>query len=582
MAKFLIGLVAGALLAILIVVVVVFAGLRMRAAPPSIARGSTLVLALDGEIPERAPVEFPLPLWGAQNRPTVANVWMTLKMAAADERINAVLLAPRSIDAGWGKLEEIRAALEQFRKSGKPLWAFLRSPGTREYYLATAAERIYLAPEDPVMVKGLRAEMMYFRGTLDKLGVGVQIVHAGKYKDFVDMFTRADMSPETREVTNSILDDLYGNLIQRIAQGRGKTPEEVRALIDKGPFLSTEARDAGLVDSLRFEDQVFGELKTRLKADEIKKLALSRYMRVTPASLGLENSRHRIAYVVGQGSITRGSPTDTGFGEQGITSEGFIKLLRRVAEDRNIQGVVVRIDSPGGEVTASDEIWREMNLLRQKKPMVISFSDVAASGGYYIAMTGDPILAYPGTYTGSIGVVFGKPTLRGLYNKLGITKDMITRGRFGDIDTDYRPLGPEEIAKLQEGVAASYRDFVSKVSQSRRKPYEEIHEVAQGRVWLGAQAKPRGLVDELGGLDRAIELVKQKAKIPAADKVTLVPYPPRRSLLDVLMRRGAEEAIDTGLEARLGPAARILKQAESRLWMEGGLLRLMPYVLEVR
>lgn len=582
MAKFLIGLVSGALLAILIIVVVVFAVVRLRTAPPAIASGSTLVLTLDGEIPERAPVEFPFSFLGAQNRPTVANIWMMLKMAAADERVNAVVLAPRSIEAGWGKLEEMRSALEQFRKSGKPLWAFLRSPGTREYYLATAAERIYLAPEEPVMLRGLRAEMMFFRGTLDKLGVGVQIVHAGKYKDFGDTFTRTEMSPETREVTNSILDDLFGNLIHRIATARKKSPEEVRALIDKGPFLSTQARDAGLVDALRFEDQVFGELKTRLKVNEIKKLAMSRYMRVTPASLGLEGSRHRIAYLVGQGPITRGSPSDTGYGEQGITSEGFVKLLRRVAEDRNVQGVVLRIDSPGGEVTASDEIWREMNLLTKKKPLVVSFSDVAASGGYYIAMTGDTILAYPGTYTGSIGVVFGKPALRGLYNKLGITKDMITRGRFAAIDSDYRPLTQEEILKLEEGVAASYRDFVAKVAKSRRKSYEEVHQVAQGRVWLGSQAKPRGLVDELGGLDRAIELVKQKAKIPAAEKVTLVPYPPRRNLLDVLMRRGAEEAIDTGLEARLGPVARILKAAESRLWMEGGLLRLMPYALEVR
>lgn len=581
MGKFLIGLVAGALLAILLVVVAVFAALRMRAAPPAIASGSTLVLTLDGGIPERPPVEFPFAIFGSQSRPTVTNIWMMLKMAAADKRINAVVLAPRSIDAGWGKLDEMRSALEQFRKSGKPLWAFLRSPGTREYYLATAAERIYLAPQDPVMLKGMRAEMMFFRGTLDKLGVDVQIAHAGKYKDFGDMFTRTEMSPETREVTNSILDVLYGNLVTRIAQARKKSPEEVRALIDKGPFLASEARDAGLVDALRFEDQVFGELKTRLKVNEIKKLSTARYMRIPPGSLGLEG-RSRIALLVGQGTITRGSPDDSGLSEQGITSEGFTKLLRRVAADGSIRGVVVRIDSPGGEVTASDDIWREMNLLSSKKPVVISMSDTAASGGYYMAMTGDPILAYPGTYTGSIGVVFGKPNLRGLYGKLGITKDILTRGRFADIDSDYRPLDPAELAKLESGIEASYRDFVGKVAEARKKKFEEIHTVAQGRVWLGAQAKSRGLVDELGGLDRAIELVKQKAKIPAGEKVTLVPYPPRRNLLDVLMRRSAEDAIEAGLESRLGPLARVLKEAETRLRLEGGLLRLMPYAIDVR
>ncbi|HWQ56827.1 MAG TPA: signal peptide peptidase SppA [Bryobacteraceae bacterium] len=581
MGKFLIGLVAGALLAILLVVVAVFAALRMRAAPPAIAGGSTLVLTLDGDIPERPPVEFPFAIFGSQSRPTVTNIWMMLKMAAADKRINAVVLAPRSIDAGWGKLDEMRSALEQFRKSGKPLWAFLRSPGTREYYLATAAERIYLAPQDPVMLKGMRAEMMFFRGALDKLGVDVQIAHAGKYKDFGDMFTRTEMSPETREVTNSILDVLYGNLVTRIAEARKKSPEEVRALIDKGPFLASEARDAGLVDALRFEDQVFGELKTRLKVNEIKKLSTARYMRIPPGSLGLEG-RSRIALLVGQGTITRGSPDDSGLSEQGITSEGFTKLLRRVAADGSIRGVVVRIDSPGGEVTASDDIWREMNLLSSKKPVVISMSDTAASGGYYMAMTGDPILAYPGTYTGSIGVVFGKPNLRGLYGKLGITKDILTRGRFADIDSDYRPLDPAELAKLESGIEASYRDFVGKVAEARKKKFEEIHTVAQGRVWLGAQAKSRGLVDELGGLDRAIELVKQKAKIPAGEKVTLVPYPPRRNLLDVLMRRSAEDAIEAGLESRLGPLARVLKEAETRLRLEGGLLRLMPYAIDVR
>lgn len=581
MAKFLIGLVAGALLAILLVVVVAFAIVRMQSAPPSIASGSTLVLSLNGEIPERPPVEFPFSILGGPSRPTVVDVWNMLRMAAADRRINAVVLAPRSVDAGWAKLDEIRSALVEFRKSGKPLWALLRSPGAREYYLASAAERIYLGPQDPLMLKGMRAELMFFRGSLDKLGVDVQIAAAGRYKDFGDTFTRASMSPETREVMNSVLDELYGNLVTRIAEGRGKSSEEVRAIIDKGPFLAGEALDAGLVDALRFEDQVFGELKDRLKAGEIKKLSVRRYMRVPPRAAGL-GGRQRIAFVVGQGAIVRGSPGDTGLEESGITAHGFIRLLRRVAEDRGIRGVVVRIDSPGGEVAASDEIWREMNLLSKKKPLVISMSDSAASGGYYIAMTGDTILAYPGTYTGSIGVVFGKPTLRGLYNKLGITKDVLTRGRFADIDSDYRPLGPAELAKLREGVEANYRDFVAKVAEARRKPVEEIEPVAEGRVWLGSQAHARGLVDELGGLDRAVELVKQKAFIDPDEPVTLVPYPPRRSLLDVLMRRGTEEAVEAGLEARLGPLARTLKKAQARLWLEGGLLRVMPYAIDVR
>ena len=580
MLKFLIGLIAGVFLTFLLLLILVFSAVRMREKPPDIADGSTLVLSLNGEIPERAPMEFPFPVFGPQNRPTVTNIWALLKMAAADPRIKAVVLEPRSLEVGWAKLEEFRWGLEQFRKSGKPLWAYLQAPGTREYYLATAADRVYMGPADVLMLKGMRAGVMYFKGTLDKLGVQVQIEHAGKYKDFGDMFTRGSMSPETREVLSSVLDDLYGRLVESIAAGRKKSPDEVRALIDEGPFIAADAQAKGLVDALRFEDQVFGELKTRLGA-EVKKVSTQRYLRVPPASVGLEG-RSRVALLVAEGSITHGSPDDTGMGDQGITPEGLNRLLRQVGSDATIRGVVVRIDSPGGEVTASDEIWREMNLLSRKKPLVISMSDTAASGGYYMAMTGDPIVAYPGTFTGSIGVVFGKPDLHGLYNKLGITKETLTRGRFADIDSDYRPLGPDELAKLRTGVDASYRDFVSKVAAARRKPSAQIDAVAQGRVWLGSQARTRGLVDEIGGLDRALELLKQKAKIPASERVTLVMYPPRRNVLDVLLRRGAEDAVESGLESRLGPVARVLRHVQARVWLEGGMLRLMPYAIDVR
>lgn len=580
MGKFLIGVLTGVILTVLVLVTAGFAVARFRERPPDIADNSVLVLKLRGEIPERPPVEFPVALFGTGGQPTVANIWMLLKMAAADTRIKGIVLEPESLQVGWGKLQEIRAGIEGFRKSGKPVFAFLRTPGMREYYLATAADRIYLGPQDVFFVKGMRAEMMFFEGTLDKLDVTIQVQHAGKYKDFGDMFTRKEMSPETREVMNSVLDDLYGSFTAAVARARRKSPEEVRAAIDQGPFLPEQARAAGLVDDLRFEDQVFGELERRLKSGELKKVATEKYLRIPPSSLNLEG-RHRIAFVVAQGSIMGGE--DGGdFADTGVTDAGFTRLLRRVANDKNIKGVIVRVDSPGGEVAASDAIWREMNLLAGKKPLVVSMSDTAASGGYYMAMTGDPILAYPGTFTGSIGVVFGKPTLRGLYNKLGITKDLLTRGRFAAIDSDYSPLGPAEQAKLQQGIDATYEDFVRKVAEARRRSYGQIDEVAQGRVWLGSQAKERGLVDELGGLDRAIEIVKKKAGIPADEKIALSPYPPRRSILDVLLRRGGEEVIEPSLEARLPGVARALESANARVWMKGGLLRLMPYSIDVR
>jgi protease-4 len=215
-----------------------------------------------------------------------------------------------------------------------------------------------------------------------------------------------------------------------------------------------------------------------------------------------------------------------------------------------------------------------MMLLRQKKPVVISMSDTAASGGYYMAMTGDSLLAYPGTLTGSIGVVYGKPDLHGLYDKLGITKDTLQRGRYASIDSDYKPLDPAELAKLREGIDESYKEFVTKVAESRKRTFQQIEPLAQGRVWLGSQAKSNGLVDELGGLDRAVELIKQKAKIPQGEKVTLVPYPPKRSLLDLIMSRSPENAAEAKLRGLLGGW-------QTRIWLKGGYLRLMPYSISI-
>jgi protease-4 len=573
MVKFLIGLVTGVALVFLSVILLFVIALRFREGAPVIAGNSVLVLRLSGELPEKPPIELPSFVGDDHTPLTVIGVWSALDKAAADERIKAVVLQPEGLSAGWAKLQELRLDIDKFKKSGKPVFAYLRQPGTREYYVASGADRIYVGPAEPVMVKGLRAEMMYFKKTLDKIGVNVEIEHAGKYKDFGDMFTRSDMSPETREVMTSVVDDLYDNLVGGIAAGRKKTPEEVRAIIDQGPFTAPQALKAGLVDELRFEDQMWGELKDRIKA-EPSRVSMDKYSRVTAESLGLQG-KSRIAVVVGEGDIVRGSPGDDGAGETTLTSNGFNKLLRRVENDSLVKGVVVRIDSPGGEVTASDEIWRQMNLLSKKKPLVISMSDAAASGGYYMAMTGDPIVAYPATFTGSIGVVFGKPNIRGLYDKLGINKEAIQRGKNAGIDSDYTPLTPEQRAKLREGIDESYRDFVTKVADARHRKFDQIEPLAQGRVWLGSQAKPRDLVDEIGGLDKAIEMVKQKARIPAGERVSLTIYPGRRSLLDLVLKKSQEDM----MEAKL---AQVLGRMPFHAWLRGGYLRMMPFWVVVR
>ncbi|HVX65238.1 MAG TPA: S49 family peptidase, partial [Bryobacteraceae bacterium] len=417
MKKFLLGVLIGFLFAGLGVVIVLFAAVRFGSRPPSIPGEAVLVYRLEGSVPESPQVEIPLPFFESRTAPTVRDHWETLRKAAGDARIRAVLFMPQGVDAGWGKLEEIRADLEAFRKSGKPVYAYLRAPRAREYYLASAADRIYMAPEDFLDLKGLRAELTYVKGTLDKLGVNIEIEHAGKYKDAGDMFTRKTPTPETLEVMNSVLDDLYGQLTGRLAAARRKTPEQMRAIIDQGPFVAKDALSAGLVDALEYQDQVYGDLRQRLKVKEVHRVALRDYLKVSPESLGVGTGR-KIALVAAEGDIIRGD-SDSPFGGEGfISSEGMTRLLRQVRNDASIRGVIVRIDSPGGDGFASDEIWREMGLLSKKKPVVISMSDLAASGGYYMAMTGDPVLAYPGTFTGSIGVFYGKADLHGLYDKI--------------------------------------------------------------------------------------------------------------------------------------------------------------------
>lgn len=574
MKKFLLGALVGFLFSLLALVVFFFAMVRLSAKPPEVASDSILVLRIEGEIPERPQVELPIPYFEGMTPLTVRDHWELLRKAAADRRIRGVLLLPQGVSAGWAKLQELREGLMTFRKSGKPVYAHLRAPGMREYYLATAADRVSMGPEDYLDVKGLRAEAIYLKQTLDKIGVQVEVVHAGKYKDAPDMFTRTGMSPETREVLNSVLDGLYAQLTSAIASARKKSPEQIRAAIDQGPFLSRDALAAGLVDVLQYQDQAFGDLERQLKVSRTRKISPRDYLRIPAQSVGL-GTGSRIAFVVAEGSIVRGDPG--GLAGQGLCSASeMTAILRRVGADRTVRAVLVRVDSPGGDSAASDEIWREMTALSKKKPLVVSMSDTAASGGYYIAMTGDPVLAYPGTLTGSIGVFFGKLDLRGLYDKLGVRKEILKRGEFAAIDSDYTPLSAVERAKVQRGVDEFYRSFIQRVAEGRKKTAAQIEPVAEGRVWLGDQALGNGLVDAAGGIDRAIEALRKKAGLRADDKVRLVSYPPRRTLIEQLFERRSDTAW-TDAE----PLA-FLRQFAAQSWLRGGMFRLMPYTIQVK
>ena len=576
MKKFLLGFVIGLIFAGLGAVIVGLAAMRLGERRPTVANNSTLVLRLEGDMPEQQPVDVPLPWLEGQQPLTVPETWQLLRKAASDSRVKAVVLEPRGLSIGWAKLEELRSDLVAFKKSGKPVYAYLKGAGGHEYYLATAADKIFMAPEDELDLKGLRAELVYLKGTLDKIGVSMEFEHVGKYKDAPDQFTKTGPSPETLEVTNQILDQYFGDLLNVIAQGRRKTTPAVRALIDQGPFVGPDALSGGLVDELIYEDEMYKRLKDQVKVDT-KRIKASDY---ALAPLPGAQGKSRIALITADGDITRGSSSD-GVSDTGITDVGMMRTLRDVEDDSSIKGVILRIDSPGGDAFASDDILHEVKMLSAKKPMVISMSDYAASGGYFIAMSGDPILSYPNTLTGSIGVFFGRVNLRGLYDKIGLKKEILTRGHFAAIDSEDGPLTDEERAKLRKEIEQFYHAFVERVAAGRKRPYDQVAPLAEGRVWLGEQAKQNGLVDELGGLDRALDMIKERAKIPPAERVTLVTYPPKRSLFEMLFNRNTDEAdAETAVLERKVEA--LTGHFPLRALARGGMLRLMPFRVEVK
>jgi protease IV len=567
MGKFLLGFLIGVIFIVILGAILVFAAIRVGQGRPTVASNSALILHLEGDIPEQAPVELPLAFLENQQPITLLDTWRMLRDAAADKRIKALVVEPRDLTAGWARLEELRGEIAEFRKSGKPVTAFLRGAGMHEYYVATAADKIYMSPEDELDVKGLRAELFYVKDTLGKLGIEMEFEKIGRYKDAPDQLTRTSPTPETLEVTNDMLDQYYGDAVSVIAEGRKKQASDVRAVIDQGPFVGEQALKVGLLDALLYEDQMWGNLNSSLGT--LTKINEKSYSKAETSAQGT-----KIAFITAEGDITRGS-TNEDASDTGITTAQMVKNLREVESDSSIKGAILRIDSPGGDGIASDDILHEAKILSQKKPTIISMSDVAASGGYYIAMTGDPIVAYPNTITGSIGVFYGRPDLKGFYDKIGLKETILSRGEFADIDALNGPLTDAQKKKLYDAIAIFYKDFVERVASARKRDYAQIDSLGQGRVWLGEQAKHNGLVDDLGGLDRAVEMVKQRAKIGAAEKVTLVTYPPRKSVFDLLFKSSSDSQVESRIRALVG-------NVPIRSLVHGGMLRLMPFTVTVK
>ncbi|MBV9268224.1 MAG: signal peptide peptidase SppA [Acidobacteriaceae bacterium] len=574
MGRFLIGIVVGVVVTILALVVITFAIARIFQSKKTVIPGNAvLVLNLEGNVPEAAPVEIPIPFIQSRAMPTVRDVWASLREAAGDSRIKAIVIAPRGLTVGWGRLEELHHEILAFKKSGKPVYALLAGAGSREYYLASAAEKIYISPDDLLEVKGFRIESTFFKNALDRLGVNVQVDHIGRFKDAGDMFTRTDMSPETREVLSQVLDQIYGDFCTTAGAGRHKSGDEIRALIDQGPFLAPQAKSGGLVDEIGYEDQVYSDLKKKTGQSDLKKVEIKTYAAAVP------HHGDKIAFLVGEGDIVRAQTDGTSGSEEVLSSGAMTKLIRQIRDDKDIKGVILRVDSPGGDAIASDIILHELKLLSRQKPLAISFSDVAASGGYFISMTGDPIVSYPNTLTGSIGVLYVRPNIHGLFDKLGIREDFLTRGRMADMDSFYLPLSDAAHQKLHDEIQATYQSFVSKVATARRRSYDQIDPLAQGRVWMGQQARQNGLVDELGGLDRAVALIRQRAKLSATGDTDLVIYPPRRSLIEILTTSSSEAFEERAIERKLRSA---IPDLPSPSLLKGGLLRIMPYHLTVQ
>jgi protease IV len=550
---------------------------------PSVPSNATLVLRVGGNLAEIAPGDVVGYLRGVR-MPTVRSIVDNLRKAAVDTRVRGVLLKPTGFESPfWGKVQEIRDAVLEFKKSGKPVYAYVDYGGDREYYLATAADKVFLMPSAPLDLTGVATYELFLRGTLDKIGAYPDLHHIGQYKTASNTFTEKGYTRAHKEMDESLTQDLYEQIVRGIADGRKKNEADVRRAIDDGPFLPEEAVRAGLVDDLAYEDQVDDKLRAGNARQTVES---DEYARISPSSFGL-NRGPRIAVIYAAGAIVGGKSGYDPLNGAVVGSETLIEYIRQARKDSSLRAIVLRIDSPGGSASASDAIWRELTIMRNERadrPLIASMSDLAASGGYYIAMPAQVIVAQPSTLTGSIGIFGGKVVTGGVYDKLGARIESTSVGRNAEINSPARPFNQQELKKLQEQLQSFYDDFVEKVASSRHSTPEEIDALAQGRVWTGRQAKQNRLVDELGGLERAIALAKQRAKIPADSNVEIVVYPPRKSfyelLSDSLTGAGESTAIGAWLNANLSQGERdVLRtlRGPMGLFRRGEVLALMPF-----
>jgi protease IV len=582
----------GILFAVVLVSVIAIALLLNFSGKSSVAGNSVLVLKITGDLPDYSAEDPTAKLFGLGQPQSFTSLLSQIRKAKVDTRLGAVLLDIQFPAIGWGKADELRAAIIDLKTSGKPVYAFMEVGSNKEYYLATACDKIFLPPSGDLYVNGFAANVMFYRGSLDKIGVEPEFIQIGKYKNAPDQYMRKDMAEGHREVLNSILDDLSGRYTNAIAETRKKSPEDVKALIDNAPFNAPKAKEAGLIDDALYRDQVYAELKTKLgykTEDELRIVTGSDYREVSLESLGL-NKGEEIAIIYASGGIVSGKSSSGGFGGGEVSgSDTVAKAINDAAADDAIKAIVLRVDSPGGSALASDIMWHAIeNAKAKKKPVVVSMSDYAASGGYYISCNADKIVAQESTLTGSIGVFMGKMSLKGLYEWTGVSNEYILRGKNAGIFRESDKWTPEERAKMEEQTKSIYYDnFVPKVAKGRNKTVEEVDTLAQGHVWTGLQGKKNGLVDEIGGMEKAIEIAKQLAGLPADKEIKRVIFPEARPFLETFLESTSasvkSEQQKVLVESLPKEAQRALRFAWTYEQMsQGNAMLMLPYDLEIK
>jgi protease-4 len=530
------------------ILLLLFAVTSSRDTTPQVKDNSVVVFDLSMNITDSSPSSGELlqqALSGAEvQRMSLRSVLDTLEKARLDPRIVGIYLdASRTSiinQTGFATLREIRQSLEKFRQSGKKIVTYGVGLSEKEYYLTSVADEIILNPLGFMPVKGLSSEPLFLSGALERFGIGVQVVREGKFKGAIEPLILKQLSPENRAQIQKLLDDVWQDWRTTVGSSRQITPQQLQAIADTQVLLTaSEAKANGLIDQVAYLDEVVANLKTITSSNEtdstFRQINLRNYAQVSGKNLGVErNSPNKIAVVYAEGEIVDGK------GEEGqIGADRFARILNQIRQDNDVKAVVLRINSPGGSAIASEVMHREVQLTRQVKPVVVSMGNVAASGGYWIASDSSRIFAESNTITGSIGVFGVLLNGQKLANNNGITWDTVKTASYADIQTATRPKSPQELEIFQRSVNRIYNLFLDKVVQGRNLPAAKVAEIAQGRVWSGIAAQEIGLVDEIGGLNAAIEYAAQEAKLD--NNWQLQEYPQASTLEERFFGRAVEE-----------------------------------------